>query len=628
MIDRQNKPETFKSTQELQNKSFDRAFEVLAVEQLGFNSGTNSLVRIAADANGNVLPGMVHTNIHTGAEELRVFSEGHVCVENSSSTPLGSNAVFTGDWQDTLNYTEVIVSVSADKNSATDGLVLNWSADGSTVNETDEFSILANSGKTFSFPCNRRYVKITYTNGAVAQTVFNIATYLKRFASKGSSHRISDSIVGDDDAALTKSVLTGVNPSGVFENVGVLYKRLQVQDKTAVTAFGDIRTAEITPVIQLSFDYTVGNTQMTTNTVTGSGAVTQGDAMARIRTGSTTGSIAELRSYHPCKYKAGLGGLVRMTARFTTPTADTSQWALIGDEAGSTADFKNGFAIGYNGLTFGVARFQNDTLFFTPLSSCDDPLDGTGASKMTLVPTNLNVYFIQFQYLGAGAVKFFVENDADTEEKGGGEMFVFNTIEYSNRNLVPSVYNSNFYVRFKANNKATTADLSIYTASCAYFTEGKTRLLELHQPQFSSGTIQKTGVTTEIALFSIRNKSLYASKTNLIPALLERVTVGTVAGAVALIGSWRLVKNATLGGSPSWANISTTDSIVELDTAGTTVTGGRELMSGSLFGDKDRATENAVEYDIILQPGEILTLSVQASLSATFQGSLLWKELF
>ena len=162
---------------------------------------------------------IVNNNTHTGTKELRVFSSGHICSENSTNTPLDSNEVFTGDWQDTLDYSEVIVSVNSDKNSATNGLVINWSSNGVIVDETDEFTISANRGKTFSFPCNRKYVKITYTNGSIAQTIFDIQTSLKRFASKGSSHRISDSIVGEDDAALVKSVVTGLRDDGVFGNI-------------------------------------------------------------------------------------------------------------------------------------------------------------------------------------------------------------------------------------------------------------------------------------------------------------------------------------------------------------------------------------------------------------------------
>lgn len=204
------------------------------------------------------------TNVHTGNVELRVFSAGHVCAENSTSTPLGSNATFTGSWQNTLDYTEVIVSVNADKNSATDGLVVQWSALGSNVDETDVFSIYANNGKTFSFPCNRQYVRLVYTNGSVAQGLFNLSTYLKRFASKGSSHRIQDNIVGQDDAILTKSVMTGLDPNGDFVNVTTTndgHQQMSIEENNAGIATatnqttGNTLLGGIAGLLPVAYDY-------------------------------------------------------------------------------------------------------------------------------------------------------------------------------------------------------------------------------------------------------------------------------------------------------------------------------------------------------------------------------------
>jgi len=179
-------------------------------------------------------------NTHTGSNEMLVVSKGHVCTHNSTSTPLGINGVFTGDWQDTLDYSEIIVSIGTDKASAVNGLQVLWSADGVTVNGNDLFSILDNSDKTFSFPCQRRYVKIIYTNGVIAQTTFYLSTLLKRFGSKGSSHNIKNNIVPDDDAILTKTVLTGEGDDGIFKNVKVSQSnKLQVVDQPYTYAISE-----------------------------------------------------------------------------------------------------------------------------------------------------------------------------------------------------------------------------------------------------------------------------------------------------------------------------------------------------------------------------------------------------
>ena len=38
---------------------------------------------------------------------LKIYQENHVCLDNTTSTPLGIGETFTGVWQDCLNYQEV-----------------------------------------------------------------------------------------------------------------------------------------------------------------------------------------------------------------------------------------------------------------------------------------------------------------------------------------------------------------------------------------------------------------------------------------------------------------------------------------------------------------------------------------
>lgn len=389
-----------------------------------------------------------------------------------------------------------------------------------------------------------------------------------------------------------------------------------------LTAFGDMRTAELAPQLQQSFEYTVGNTDLTINTVVNGGTVTQASGMGVLTSTTTTASSAELKSKQHAKYRSGLGGLTRFTALFTTGVAATEQYIGILDENGSSAAFKNGYAIGFNGVTFSILRFQNDVLFDIAQSDWDDPLDGTGESGLTFDPTKLNVFQISYQYLGAGAISFFIE-DPKT-----GLFITFHTIGYSNSNIVPSTFNPNYHFTMWVDNKATTDNLILKSSSYAYFMEGSTSFIELHQPQNSTGIKSKAAVTTEVAIFTIRNKSTFASKTNFIDIFLENITASIEAASANNLGSVRLVKNATLGGTPSYADINTSNSVMEVDVAGTTVTGGTVIFPAPLAGKNDKILENLTDYKIILNPGETMTLAGLSVASATIEGSLLWKELF
>lgn len=390
-----------------------------------------------------------------------------------------------------------------------------------------------------------------------------------------------------------------------------------------LSAFGDLRVINLSPIFQYSFEYTVSNTDLILNTLTNGGTVTQASAMAVVSSSATTASTALLQSVRHAKYMAGLGALLRFSLLLTTGATGTEQYAGITDEVGSSAAFKNGLAVGFDGATFGFHRFVNDTKVTVNQSAFNgDTLDGNGSSGMTIDHTKLNVWQIRYQYLGAGEIELCVENPAT------GNFITVHTIQFANSSITPSSFNPNYRFMMFVNNKATTTDIFAKCASCAYFIEGDVEFKELQRPQFGSGERQKTAVTAEVAICTIKNKTTYASKTNFIDALVENIGLSIEASSANNLGKIRLVRNATLGGTPVFNDINTTDSIMSIDTAGTTVTGGKELFTVPLAGKNDRESLNLIEYKIMLLAGDTITVAGSSSNSATINTSLLWKELF
>ena len=387
------------------------------------------------------------------------------------------------------------------------------------------------------------------------------------------------------------------------------------------TAFGEMLIGQLHPQFQGSFEYTVDNTDLNTNTEVNGGTVTQDSGMGIVTTSTTTASSALFESKQHARYKSGLGGVDRFTALFTTPIAATEQYIGLADETGSSATFKNGYMIGYDSITFGFHRFQNDSKTTVALSEWDDPLNGSGTSGITIDQTKLNIFFIQYQYLGAGAIKIWYE-------KPDGDIVKVHTIKYANANTEPSTHNPNFHHTMWVNNKATTDNLILKSSSYAYFVEGKTSFIELHQPENASGTKEKTTVTTEVAIFTIRNKSTYVSKTNFIDIVLLGMGASIEASSANNLGTVRIVKNAALGGTPSYSDINTSDSVVEMDTAGTIVTGGKELGAEPLAGKNDGFRVPLMNNKIILNPGETITIAGSSANSATIRAQIVWRELF
>ncbi len=390
-----------------------------------------------------------------------------------------------------------------------------------------------------------------------------------------------------------------------------------------LTAFGEMLTAQMSPIFQYSFEYTVDNTDLTINTVAGGGTVTQANAMAVATTSTTTGSFAMMQSHTHAKYRPGQGGCAMFTALFkNAAVAGTIQLAGLGDEPGTLSPVNNGYLIGYVGTTFGIHRYANDAHFEVALADCDDPLDGNGSSGMNIDTTKINVFKIQFQYLGAGAIEYFIEDDST------GLFVKFHTELYANKNITPSVENPNFHLGIFVDNGATTSNMVIKTASMAYFIQGLTEPILLHQPLNSSGTVTKTGVTAETAILTIRNKSTYAGKNNFIEILMQNMYASIEAGSTNNLGEVRFVKNATLGGTPSYSSINTTNSVVEVDTAGTTISGGTTLLSIPLAGKNDKANTNITSMKIVLKENETLTIAGSSANSATIKAGEFWRELF
>lgn len=164
---------------------------------------------------------------------------------NSTSTPLGANAVFTGAAEDILHYSTVSIFVHASHVSATNGMRIEWSSNGINWDDIDSFTVGGNGTHVFTFGSVARYFRIVYTNGAVAQTSFRLQTIMHQFSFKASSHKISSAISGENDAELMLSVLVGRDISdGQYKNVGVSGSRLLVSQEPPQPPAGT------TPVVQ------------------------------------------------------------------------------------------------------------------------------------------------------------------------------------------------------------------------------------------------------------------------------------------------------------------------------------------------------------------------------------------
>ena len=131
---------------------------------------------------------------------------GYVCVNNTTNTPLLADGVFLGTGGDIKDYGVMVVGVTSDKPSVTNGLTFEFSPDNTNWYETDAYTYLDDGvTKVYTMTPVFRYYRLRYKNTNEDQGYFHLQTVLKK-GFKSSSHKIQDNLTDEDDGELIVSV--------------------------------------------------------------------------------------------------------------------------------------------------------------------------------------------------------------------------------------------------------------------------------------------------------------------------------------------------------------------------------------------------------------------------------------
>jgi hypothetical protein len=152
--------------------------------------------------------------------------------DNSTTTPLGGDAVYTGTGEDMLGYAQVAITIYADVDSAASGMQFQWSQDNTNWDDSYDFTLDFSSSPTrrFQFPVCARYFRVKYTNGAGAQSAFRVQTILHRGNVLTSIHRIGATLTGDRSCQVVKASIVGETTGG-----GGGYVNVKVSPSGALT---------------------------------------------------------------------------------------------------------------------------------------------------------------------------------------------------------------------------------------------------------------------------------------------------------------------------------------------------------------------------------------------------------
>lgn len=138
---------------------------------------------------------------------------------NSTTTPLGIGAVFTGAWVDVTQYTSITVVPFADQASATNGFSIQQSSNGINADVGDSYTVSANAAKNIGVLVVQQYMRVMYTNGSVAQGLFRMQTIFHGLQQHGSSVKPADGLTIENDMEQAMSVQMLLNPATGLQEI-------------------------------------------------------------------------------------------------------------------------------------------------------------------------------------------------------------------------------------------------------------------------------------------------------------------------------------------------------------------------------------------------------------------------
>jgi hypothetical protein len=554
----------------------------------------------------------------------------NVSQANSTSTVLAAGATFTGTPEDVSQYASLSVAFYVQPSNATGNVLVQFSNTASPFysvsNTVTAVTSITAGGFTLDVITAAQYFRVVYVNDTTPQTALMIQSIFHPQARIAqATTRYAQQPTDYTDVLNTRAIIWGKTlGGGIYEPVATNGENsIVVTIAEPHAAFGEISTAENTATCQVDFVYGI-NTNLTSNTTSNNATVTSSTGMAVLTTGAQVNSVATLVTKEYVKYRPGQGSMSRFTALFTTGVAGSTQFAGPG---GGSVD---GLGFGYNGTSFGVLYRHNSTDTWIPQSTWnyDTMLGGTTSGKI-LVPTNLNVYQVKFQYLGGGNIFYYILNDFT------GRWVLVHMVKNAGNLTAPNLRNPSMPVRFEARNTTNTSALVIKSASIGQFLEGPRRFLgprgALDALNISVADLTQTNImafrnattfngTPNYAIVHIRQISFSANKS---PQPSGCVNLRIIRNPTTTFASFTPYSGTTANGG---VTITSGNSVMSSNVAASTISGGQTTYTSTLsIGDSQ--TIDVTEYDINIYPGDVICFVAYSSVASVTVGtSTVWNE--
>ena len=277
----------------------------------------------------------------------------------------------------------------------------------------------------------------------------------------------------------------------------------------------------------------------------------------------------------------------------------------VGNKTGSFSITGTSVVGSFSETIAGVALTEN---FVAQSAFNMDKLDGSSStsnpSGMLIDWTKLNVFQVNIQYLGVGAVTWFVEHVPD----GNNPTWIpFHTYAFPNSRTTTTVRNPTFQFQMSAYSAGSTTDITVKSGSFSAFIEGEKKN---HGDRYAYiNTSTSVGAASYVPLFTIRNGGVLGGITN--QSVIKLISVGAAIKHTSPVIIY-LFRNATLTGSPNFSAYSATScSYVDTSATACSISSNDQLVWAEPLGDTGNFAFQFSE-DIRMVPFERITVAARS----------------
>lgn len=399
---------------------------------------------------------------------------------------------------------------------------------------------------------------------------------------------------------------------------------VSIKDGPNLDAFSRLRISVPSGIFDGQFTYNLLPLQFEQIT-NGSGATVTHDTTNRCAlmtfASTPTGGKAFMQSYEYNRYEPGRSQIAFITFNFIETMANTLKFAGLSDGTNGIEFQLSGTTLQF--IVYSASSNGNETV--AQASWNLDKLNGTGPSGLTLDVTKTQILVIDYQALYVGRVRVGFDI--------GGKVIYAHEFNHANLIASPYIQYASLPVRCGMTCTGTVSTTMRFICSSVMSENSQTHVSGI--PNVISGSVTAAnGADTHI--LSIRPKTTYNSITNRTKIVIQDIDI-VVTGNSSII--WKLAIGQAISGTTTFADVNTTYSSMEYNTAGT-LSGSPALVLDSGFiassNNSKGNVQNAISARVPLtldaagavRANGTLTLMVQGiGGTSACQASICWIEL-